>query len=264
MLKETVSQNEATPEIMGVAFSLCLDVIWGEDPLGRGLWGLWCVFTRTGELVVASAVVGFSQYARFWDLFLESELPLAGVEYFWGVLKLLLGLGLVKQNPCVRSLLRRSSLVPRPFACLRIWTQFPLCVCRHIFLYGLLRAIEGESMSPQPLVHHQPSEPPPWKMDHSTKCKEKNFILVNRMWSVQIWEFYSRNGRVHISPNRNDQLNHCANTQGGALGQVRGRDTVPVHGTKDCVMSVHPEAGGQRRPAWGRQIRVGKGGFFPH
>lgn len=40
MLKETVIHNEATPEIMRLAFSLCLDIIQGEDPFGRGLWGL--------------------------------------------------------------------------------------------------------------------------------------------------------------------------------------------------------------------------------
>lgn len=39
-MKEAVSQNEATSEVMRLAFLLCLDVTWGEDPLGCGQWDL--------------------------------------------------------------------------------------------------------------------------------------------------------------------------------------------------------------------------------
>lgn len=86
-----------------------------------------------------------------------------------------------------------ATLSPRPLTCLRIWTQFPLRVCPHISTYWLTLppqkgslGLSGRSMSFQSLIHRQPSERPTRKTDHSTKCKEKDFILLNRMLLVQI------------------------------------------------------------------------------
>lgn len=61
----------------------------GGGPLGCGPGpgagvGGFDVCLPERELLGGFAVVGFSQYSGFGGLFLESELSLAGVEYFCG------------------------------------------------------------------------------------------------------------------------------------------------------------------------------------
>lgn len=68
MLKETIDWSEETPEVVRLEFSLCSDVVWGEDPLGCGP-GAFHECLYSWGAVVASAVVGFAWYSRFWAYF---------------------------------------------------------------------------------------------------------------------------------------------------------------------------------------------------
>lgn len=73
-------------------------------------------------------------------------------------------------------------------------------------------------------------------MDNSTKCKGNNFILVNRMWLVQIWNYIA--GMVEYTSSHQIEMIRSLITVQTFREGPRARCWVgtwdTVHGTKGC------------------------------
>ena len=160
-------QTIATPGVTSLEFLSCWFCDLGREALGDGPLGLWCVFILTGTCWVAFAVAAFSWYSRFWGLFLESELSLAGVADLEGVFQVAFGLLVIETEPAWV-----AGSLPERFG------PVPTLPGPGLFFVCFILVVQRAGMLvPWPRIEPTPPAVKSWSLNHWTARKSQGWTL---------------------------------------------------------------------------------------